>query len=115
MKNYQDVVDETKATVEHKIEEIYESDFPKDWRQLAEVDESQPYEVDRTAIFSTSEGEFILATASGCSCWSGEWQIERFKTLEEIENAWRTDREYGFSYRTAVTLLDEARKNLVQA
>ena len=40
---------------------------------IAEVDESEPYSVDRAEVWLQPDGSFVLATASGCSCWSGEW------------------------------------------
>lgn len=50
---------------------------------LAHVDESQAYEVDQTMIRHDGD-EWILATASGCSCWGGEWDVERFDTLAAL-------------------------------
>lgn len=43
------------------------------WHQLAVVDESEDYEVDRAAIYVHEDGRFMWRTATGCSCWDGEW------------------------------------------
>lgn len=56
------------------------------WTLMAFIDESQPYEVDQTAIYASENG-FILATASGCSCWAGEWDVERYEDLPSLFQA----------------------------
>lgn len=58
------------------------SGFPKDWRVIAEVDESQDYEIDQTRVYQTPDG-YAVAVASGCSCWDGDWEADEFKTLDE--------------------------------
>jgi hypothetical protein len=67
------------------MESIYEpEDLPG--TLMAFVDESEPYEVDQTAIL-TQDDKWILATASGCSCWDGEWSIERYDDRESLFRA----------------------------
>jgi len=51
---------------------------------IAEIDESESYETDQTQILVEPEGTFLLATASGCSCWGGEWYVTRYDTVEEL-------------------------------
>lgn len=51
---------------------------------IAEVDESESYETDQTRIYAEDSGTFVLAGASGCSCWDGEWGLVRYDTLEEL-------------------------------
>lgn len=53
------------------------------WNLIASIDESEPYEVDQTAIFADGD-EWILATASGCSCWDGDWEVERYDSLDSL-------------------------------
>lgn len=57
-------------------------DFPNA-KRIAFIDESADYEVDQTAILVDGD-TFILALASGCSCWDGDWQLFRFDTVEEL-------------------------------
>ena len=52
---------------------------------IAEIDESEPYEVDQTLIFFDKNRElFLLVTASGCSCWDGDCEIEEYNSLDDI-------------------------------
>jgi hypothetical protein len=62
------------------------SNAPEDWELLGEIDESEPYEVDQTAIFRVGK-TFRLATASGCSCWDGEWEVSTFRSLDRLFDA----------------------------
>jgi hypothetical protein len=51
---------------------------------IASIDEGEPYETDQTDILVETEGTFLLATASGCSCWDGDWYVTRYDTVEEL-------------------------------
>lgn len=62
---------------------MYESDFPKSWKLIASIDESEQYEVDQTAIYKNGK-EFVLATATGCSCWDGDWEVSKFRSLDRL-------------------------------
>lgn len=68
--------------------------------EVASIDESEPYEVDQTKILYAEDTDtFWLATASGCSCWEGEWQAERFDNLDQLIQSLRQDyRQYNPSY-----------------
>lgn len=79
--------------------------------ELAFVDESEPYEVDQAGIFhDAATGDFVLLTASGCSCWGGECDAERFASLDALAASLVTaDRRYNPTLGGARTLVDEAR------
>lgn len=62
----------------------YNGKGPDGWTLLASVDESEPYEIDQTQIFLMEDGRYVLATASGCSCWDGDWSAEPFDTLTAL-------------------------------
>lgn len=82
-------------------------------RELAFIDESADWEVDQTSICVDEEGTFYLLTASGCSCWSGEYEEERFDSFEALEAALlNEDRTYNPSLTGAQQLLKEARNRL---
>lgn len=90
---------------------------PKDWRLLAEVDESRSYEVDVTEVYVRPDGKFILATATGCSCWSGEYDVEEFDTLDALAASIlpegpETERRYNPSFIGAKALMETARAAL---
>lgn len=84
--------------------------FPEDWQLLAEIDESESYEVDQTAIYRSGD-RFVLATASGCSCWDGDWEVEEFDTLQALEESARQDgeRAYNPSWKAIDDLMAQAR------
>lgn len=82
-------------------------------RELAFINESADYEVDQTSICVDEEGAFYLLTASGCSCWSGEYEEEQFDSFEALEYALLNgDRTYNPSLSGVQTLLEEARNRL---
>ena len=69
-------------------------EFPKTWEPIASVDESEPYEVDRTEIyFDNADGTFVYASASGCSCWEGEYDYTKYNSLWELEEALGTEED----------------------
>ena len=53
---------------------------------LADIDESRDYEVDMSGIY-TDGTKFYFITASGCSCWSGEYDETVYNSFEELKNA----------------------------
>jgi hypothetical protein len=86
----------------------WESDIPKDWTLIAEVDESESYEVDQSRIYKSSDG-FVLATASGCSCWGGDWEVEHFAELDALYMSIKLDdRQYNPSWKAADELHETA-------
>jgi hypothetical protein len=89
---------------------------PDKWKLLAEIDESEPYEVDVTEIYQDAEGKFILATASGCSCWGGEYDSESFDSLEALGTSMiKDDRQYNPSFRAANELMELAQRKLAES
>lgn len=87
--------------------------IPETWVQLAEDDQSEAYEVDIASIYIDEQGLFVLATASGCSCWSGEWDTETYPTLDALANATvGVDRQWHYSQVGYEKLVAEAREAL---
>lgn len=71
-------------------------DIPEGHKFLSGVDESAPYEVDYTEIWRAPDGSFVLVTASGCSCWDGDFDMQPFTTLDALaESLLGTERTYG--------------------
>jgi hypothetical protein len=85
---------------------------PKGWVLLAELDESESYEVDVTEIYKAGD-KFVLATATGCSCWNGEYDTEEFDTLDALGVSMvKDDRQYNPSFRAAADLLARAKERV---
>lgn len=84
----------------------------RDYKLLASVDESEPYETDQTAIYLTPEGKFAYATASGCSCWEGDWSVTDFDSLDEIESTFKREdiHMYNPSFEGFKSLMAQARE-----
>lgn len=92
---------------------MYYDNRRNELRELAFIDESQPYEVDQAGIYVDEDGTFILLTASGCSCWEGDYNEEQFSSFEALEaSLLNEDRTYNPSLSGARELLEEARKSL---
>lgn len=81
-------------------------------RMIAEIDESEPYEVDQTRIYVAAGGTFVLATASGCSCWEGDWELTRYDTLAELIDdigpLGGSEHDYNPSFKGAEALAKQA-------
>jgi hypothetical protein len=93
----------------------YSPNRPEGWTSLGHLDESADYEVDQTEIFWTEDGRFVLATASGCSCWDGEWNAETFDTLDALAKSISPvgdARQYNPSASGGASLVAEARAKL---
>ena len=93
-----------------------ESYVPEDWTLLAEHDESASYEIDVTEIYLDGRGNFVLATAVGCSCWDGDYDEETYTTYPELAAALNLltapDRTYNPSLDGAEDLLAQVRAKL---
>lgn len=89
-------------------------DRPIELRILSSVDEADPYEVDEAHIgVDAATGKFVLLTASGCSCWDGEYDEEVYDSLDALERALVTDdRRYNPTLMGARQLVAEARSLL---
>lgn len=57
---------------------------------LAEIDESRDYEVDMAGIYTDGD-KFYFITASGCSCWDGEYDETVYDSFEDLKKAIITD------------------------
>lgn len=86
---------------------------------LASIDESEPYEVDEAIIGLDQDGRFVLLTASGCSCWDGDYDEEVFDSLDALEKALIQGDEdgndkyhYNPSLNGARALVAEAREQI---
>ncbi len=82
-------------------------------QKLAFIDEAVgAYEVDQAGIyFDRTTGKFGLLTASGCSCWNGEWNAEWYDSLDELEEALMgKERTYNPSLSGAKELISDARE-----
>jgi hypothetical protein len=90
--------------------------IPKDWALLADIDESQPYEIDVTEIYQDAAGNFVLVTASGCSCWDGDYDEETYTTYPELVAALNLltapERYYNPSPSGAADLLAQVQAKL---
>ena len=89
-------------------------DRVKKLEQLGFLDESEPYEVDQTGVFfDPKTNKYVLLTASGCSCWDGDFEEEQFDTLNELEESLMDgrQRQYNPALENVKTLMDEVREN----
>lgn len=66
--------------------ELLGTTIPTNWQLVAVVDDSQEYEVDITELYKNGD-QWVLLTASGCSCWSGEYETRTFGSLDELVTA----------------------------
>jgi hypothetical protein len=89
--------------------------FPDTWELLAELDESADYEVDVTRIYRDGI-TFVLATASGCSCWDGDYSVESFNSLDALKESLGVngkERDFNPSFKGVEALLKEAQETLL--
>lgn len=92
---------------------IFYGTEPKGWTFVSGVDESEAYKVDITEIWHDGE-KWRLLTATGCSCWSGEYDEEEYESLDALAAALGVesdvDRRYNPSLEGAKTIIAEARE-----
>lgn len=80
---------------------------------LVDKDWSEPYEVDQAKILQAADGTFLYATASGCSCWEGDWQYEQYATFNDMATGIRWyDRQYNAGWTRTDDMLAEAATRL---
>lgn len=81
------------------------------WKLIAGSYEGGPYEIDDIEIYQTPDGYF-LRTASGCSCWDGEYDEYTFPNLEQVA-VWMfgVDSQWHPSYKRSLELLKEVFQN----
>jgi len=99
------------------MEELIYSQYREELVVLSELDESEAYEVDYTLIgYDKKKGKFVLVTASGCSCWDGDCQVEYFDTLAEMHKSLGVhgpDRDFQPSLMGVERAMKEALQNMV--
>ena len=82
---------------------------------LGAIEEAELYDVDANEIFLKPDGKFLLRSASGCSCWDGDWDEITFDSLAELETALLEDAcnsNYRPTLKGAEQLIAEARATL---
>ena len=81
---------------------------------IAAIDESEYYETDITEVyFDTHSNEFLLISASGCSCWDGDYSETRYTDVESLEKALLDDGnkdQYNPTWKGANELLEQVRE-----
>lgn len=79
--------------------------------ELAFLDKSECYETDYTGVYFDEEtAQYALLTASGCSCWEGEYDEEQYDSLDALQAAlFEGQRTYNPSLEGVKTLMTEAR------
>ena len=95
-------------------------DRVKQLKELASYDNSGGYEVDTGGIYldeKDSAKPFRLITASGCSCWDGDFTEDEFATLEDLEKSLNSDlpHRYNPSINTGKWLIEEAGRKLKES
>jgi hypothetical protein len=87
----------------------------KEVQELASIDESADYEIDISVVgYDVIQRKFVLLTASGCSCWDGDYEEECFDTFDAVKNSLRTDtrRRFTPSLRGAEELIQDAERTI---
>lgn len=82
-------------------------------QELAFVDEAGSYEVDEVGIY-TDGGKFYLLSASGCSCWDGDYDEAVFDDFESLKTFLLNEDlpRYNPSLNRAKILIAEAESKL---
>ena len=83
--------------------------------ELASFDEADSYEVDMGGIYRDEKaGKFLLVTASGCSCWDGDYDEESYDTFDALTAALigNDERRYNPSLLAAKEMIAEAKNKL---
>lgn len=93
-------------------------DIEESLQLLADIDEGESsHEVDQARILlDRTTGEFVLQTASACSCWGGDYDEDRFPTLDALaENLMGEGQpRYNPSLVGAAQLIEGARSALAK-
>lgn len=87
-------------------------EYEKQLERLAFINEADDYEVDQTGIFyDAAANNFVVLTATGCSCWDGDCEEDRYPTLDAVDEGLRTRENYGYnpSMKGIDALMREAR------
>jgi hypothetical protein len=82
---------------------------------IADVNEADSYEVDEASVFAIDDGTFILRTASGCSCWDGEYYGTRYDSLDELFTDIGPKGQSDYSYNPTFAGAEELRRQATEA
>lgn len=82
-------------------------------KELAFLDSSADYEVDYVGIYTDGK-LFYYISASGCSCWDGDYDEESFEDFESLRRFVLGEDlpRYNPSLNGARALIEEAERNL---
>ena len=88
---------------------------PDNWTLLTEGGwEEEAWTVDRASIYLMPDGRFALATASGCSCWDGDWYVQEYDTIDQVAESAYEDRRWAPSLVGMKRLVEEAYAKLAE-
>ena len=78
--------------------------------ELASYDESASYEVDMGGIYwNPSTKKYCFITASGCSCWDGQYEENQYDKLSELLVAEQVEQTaYAPSFSAMERMAEEA-------
>lgn len=91
-------------------------DRKKELIYLGELDESEPYEVDYNFIgYDSKANKFVWLTASGCSCWDGDYDEECYDKLTDLFKALKpSEKDYRPTLKGAEAICGEAAENALK-
>src|SRR5690349_17681966 len=82
---------------------------------IAIVDESEAFDVDIVELWKKGDTYFLL-TASGCSCWEGEFETRQYKSLDDLQADLRGPNSDSYMYNPSLAglqqLIEQARSNV---
>ena len=85
-------------------------DRVKELVELSSYDDSEAYEVDMGGMYwDESAQKYVYITASGCSCWDGDYSEGCYDSLSELLKTEKVDeRAYRPSLATFERMAEEA-------
>jgi hypothetical protein len=91
-------------------------DREKQLEQLGFIGQAESYEVDQWGIFfDPIAKDFVVITATGCSCWDSEFDEEHFPSLDEVEKSLMKDnRDFNPTLKGLESLMAEARQAWIE-
>ena len=93
--------------------DLYPSQFPEGWENVAGTDNTvESYTTDQTEIHALPNGHFLLATASGCSCWDGDWYVVQYNSLEYLFKDIGPEGEADYEYHPNFKAQDNLRSQV---
>lgn len=80
--------------------------------ELAFIDDSDSYDIDENGIY-TDGVKYYWLSASGCSCWDGDYDEEVFDSFEDLKShLLNSDSRYRPTILGAQALIEQAEKYL---